>query len=116
MKIYVYEKCGSCRKALKWLDERGIAYDTVPIREKPPEERLGVPREKRLPLAAKSTELTDFSRRKGEVSQKSQKNKMALQMRNKQVKFWEIVNLFVFNCTYSIQSNYYETSTRLQHH
>ena len=36
MKIYVYEKCGSCRKALKWLDQRGIAYDTVPIREKPP--------------------------------------------------------------------------------
>ena len=36
MKIYVYEKCGTCRKALKWLDERGIEHQTVPIRETPP--------------------------------------------------------------------------------
>ena len=36
MKVYLYEKCGTCRKALKWLDERGIGYQAVPIRETPP--------------------------------------------------------------------------------
>ena len=36
MKVYIYEKCGTCRKALNWLDERGIDYQTAPIRETPP--------------------------------------------------------------------------------
>ncbi len=36
MKVYLYAKCGTCRKALKWLDERGIEYQTAPIRETPP--------------------------------------------------------------------------------
>lgn len=36
MKVYLYEKCGTCRKALKWLDERGIGYQAVPIRDTPP--------------------------------------------------------------------------------
>lgn len=36
MKVYLYDKCGTCRKALKWLDERGIAYEAIPIRETPP--------------------------------------------------------------------------------
>ncbi len=36
MKVYLYQKCGTCRKALKWLDEKGIAYEVVPIRETPP--------------------------------------------------------------------------------
>jgi Spx/MgsR family transcriptional regulator len=36
LKVYAYEKCGTCRKALKFLDARGVAYTTVPIREQPP--------------------------------------------------------------------------------
>ena len=36
MKVFVYEKCGTCRKAIKWLEERGIDYQAVPIRETPP--------------------------------------------------------------------------------
>jgi arsenate reductase len=27
MTVYQYPKCGTCRKALKWLDARKIAYD-----------------------------------------------------------------------------------------
>lgn len=34
--IYVYEKCGTCRKALAWLKEQGLPFATVPIRERPP--------------------------------------------------------------------------------
>lgn len=36
LKIYTYKNCGTCRKAVKWLDENGIAYREVPIREQPP--------------------------------------------------------------------------------
>lgn len=34
--IYVYQNCGTCRKALKWLDENGIKYEAKAIRETPP--------------------------------------------------------------------------------
>ena len=34
--VYGYQKCSSCRDALKWLDARGLAYQVKPIRETPP--------------------------------------------------------------------------------
>ena len=34
--IYVYDKCSTCRKALKFLDEKGVTYDKIAIREQPP--------------------------------------------------------------------------------
>lgn len=36
MKVYTYKNCGSCKKATKWLDAEGIAYEELPIRETPP--------------------------------------------------------------------------------
>lgn len=36
MKIYTYNKCSTCRKAVKWLSEHGIAFEEIPIRETPP--------------------------------------------------------------------------------
>lgn len=36
LKIYQYPSCSTCRKALKWLDEKGIAYTSVHIVDKPP--------------------------------------------------------------------------------
>ncbi|MCA9410270.1 MAG: arsenate reductase family protein [Candidatus Omnitrophica bacterium] len=36
LKIYAYAKCGTCRKALKHLDVKGIDYQEIPIRESPP--------------------------------------------------------------------------------
>ncbi|MEQ1877749.1 MAG: Spx/MgsR family RNA polymerase-binding regulatory protein [Bdellovibrionia bacterium] len=36
MKIYEYEKCSTCRQALKYLDSKGIAYQKIPIVEQPP--------------------------------------------------------------------------------
>ena len=36
IKIYVYAKCSTCRNALKWLEEKGIAHESHPIRETPP--------------------------------------------------------------------------------
>lgn len=34
--VYTYEKCSTCRDALKWLREHGIAHVVKPIRETPP--------------------------------------------------------------------------------
>ncbi|MBR3786734.1 MAG: arsenate reductase family protein [Firmicutes bacterium] len=36
MKVYCYSKCTTCKKALKWLDEQGIAYDLIDIKENNP--------------------------------------------------------------------------------
>ena len=34
--VYCYQKCSTCRDALKWLDGRGLAYQVKAIRETPP--------------------------------------------------------------------------------
>ena len=34
--VLCYKKCSTCQKALKWLDERGIAYEGRPIKEENP--------------------------------------------------------------------------------
>jgi len=36
VKIYEYKGCGTCRKALKWLEAKGIEIERVAIRERPP--------------------------------------------------------------------------------
>jgi arsenate reductase len=35
-KVYHYPNCSTCRRALKWLDARGVAYDAVDIVAAPP--------------------------------------------------------------------------------
>ena len=36
LKVYAYNRCGTCRKALKYLEEKGIEFQEIPIRETPP--------------------------------------------------------------------------------
>lgn len=36
IKVYSYKGCDSCRKALKWLKEREIEFEVLPIRETAP--------------------------------------------------------------------------------
>jgi arsenate reductase (glutaredoxin) len=36
MKVYVYEKCSTCVKALAYLRSTGRAFEELPIREQPP--------------------------------------------------------------------------------
>ena len=38
MVFLCYQTCSTCKKAKKWLDERGIAYDLRPIKEENPTE------------------------------------------------------------------------------
>ena len=36
IKIYQYSKCDTCRKALKFLNAKGVKYQCLPIVEQPP--------------------------------------------------------------------------------
>ena len=36
IRIYQYEKCSTCRKALRYLAQKGVNYEAVPIAETPP--------------------------------------------------------------------------------
>ncbi|NLT71044.1 MAG: arsenate reductase family protein [Verrucomicrobiaceae bacterium] len=36
MKLYTYAKCDTCRKATKWLRDKGFDFEEIPIRETPP--------------------------------------------------------------------------------
>jgi len=36
LEVYHYPKCGTCKKALKWLDARGVKVRLIDIVEKPP--------------------------------------------------------------------------------
>lgn len=36
MRVYAYEKCDTCRKALKFLAAKKVAAEVIPIREQPP--------------------------------------------------------------------------------
>lgn len=36
LKLYWYPKCGTCRKAKKWLDEHQVSYEEIHIVDNPP--------------------------------------------------------------------------------
>lgn len=36
LRVYAYRGCDTCRKALTFLAERGVAHEVIPIREQPP--------------------------------------------------------------------------------
>ena len=38
IKVYCYSKCTTCKKALKWLEENGIAYELTDIKTDHPDE------------------------------------------------------------------------------
>jgi arsenate reductase len=38
-KVYSYSKCSTCRKALRWLDEREVEYENIDIVSKPPSKK-----------------------------------------------------------------------------
>ena len=38
LKVYCYSRCTTCKKALKWLDDHGIGYETIDIKTDHPDE------------------------------------------------------------------------------
>ncbi len=39
IKVYCYSRCTTCKKALKWLEDHGIAFGTVDIKGDHPDEK-----------------------------------------------------------------------------
>lgn len=37
-KVYCYSRCSTCKKALKWLDDNGVEYELIDIKENHPGE------------------------------------------------------------------------------
>ncbi len=37
LKVYCYSKCSTCKKALKWLDEKKIQYEVIDIKSDHPD-------------------------------------------------------------------------------
>lgn len=40
IKIYCYNRCTTCKKALKWLEEKGIQYELIDIKTDHPDEKM----------------------------------------------------------------------------
>ncbi|MBT5376315.1 MAG: Spx/MgsR family RNA polymerase-binding regulatory protein [Nitrospinaceae bacterium] len=40
MKLYSYNKCGTCRKAIRFLEEKNIKFELIAITEKPPTKQV----------------------------------------------------------------------------
>jgi arsenate reductase (glutaredoxin) len=40
MKIYSYNKCGTCRKAIRFLEDRKVKFDLIDITETPPTKQI----------------------------------------------------------------------------
>jgi arsenate reductase len=36
MKVFTYKYCNSCKRATQWLNQQGIAFEEIAIRETPP--------------------------------------------------------------------------------
>jgi arsenate reductase len=36
VRIYLYDRCDTCRKAVRFLESRGVPFTALPIREQPP--------------------------------------------------------------------------------
>ena len=39
IKVYCYERCTTCKKALKWLDDHGVSYELLDIKTEHPDEK-----------------------------------------------------------------------------
>ncbi|MCR5746152.1 MAG: arsenate reductase family protein [Lachnospiraceae bacterium] len=40
MKVYCYDRCSTCKKALKWLDDNHIGYEKIDIKGDHPDEKI----------------------------------------------------------------------------
>ena len=75
-KVYQYPKCSTCRKALKWLDGRGVDYDSVDIVTTPPKKaellralQSGVPLKKLFNTSGQSYREGGWGQKLGQVTQ-----------------------------------------------
>jgi len=71
VKIYLYERCGTCKKAMKWLSENDVGFDARDIVEAPPSKtalkkmwrRSGLPIQKMFNTSGQSYRQGGFKER-----------------------------------------------------
>ncbi|HJL06071.1 MAG TPA: Spx/MgsR family RNA polymerase-binding regulatory protein [Polyangiaceae bacterium LLY-WYZ-15_(1-7)] len=76
IRVYLYDRCGTCKKATKWLDAKGVAYEAVPIVDRPPSKtalkklwkRSGLPIKRFFNTSGKSYREGGFSQKLPEMS------------------------------------------------
>ncbi|HYP89245.1 MAG TPA: arsenate reductase family protein [Polyangiaceae bacterium] len=75
-KVYQYSKCSTCRKALKWLDARGVSYEPIDIVTTPPKKadllralKSGVPLKKLFNTSGQSYREGGWSEKLASVTQ-----------------------------------------------
>lgn len=76
VKVYQYPKCSTCRNALKWLDARGVSYDSIDIVTTPPKKaelqkalKSGVPLKKLFNTSGQSYREGGWSEKLGKVTE-----------------------------------------------
>jgi arsenate reductase (glutaredoxin) len=76
VKVYQYSKCSTCRKALKWLDGRGVSYDALDIVTAPPKKaelqkalKSGLPLKKLFNTSGQSYRDGGWSEKLGTVTE-----------------------------------------------
>jgi arsenate reductase len=75
-KVFHYPNCSTCRKALKWLDARGVSYDAVDIVATPPKKaelqralKAGVPLKKLFNTSGQSYREGGWGQRLADTSE-----------------------------------------------
>ena len=77
MQILCYEKCGTCKKALKWLKDNGISVPVRPIKEENPskeelrewQKRSGLPLHKFFNTSGKLYREYELSKKLPQMSE-----------------------------------------------
>ncbi len=76
IKVYCYSKCSTCNKALKWLDNNGIKYESLDIKEQHPDKntvkelnaRSGLPLKKFFNTSGKLYREMELSKKLNDMS------------------------------------------------
>ena len=77
VKVYCYEKCSTCKKALKWLDDNQVQYRAIDIKGDHPDEKTlralhkksGLPLKKFFNTSGMLYREMDLSRKLPEMSE-----------------------------------------------
>lgn len=78
--VYCYSKCSTCKKALKWLDDNGVSYEQVDIKEQHPDEttlreyhkKSGLPLKKFFNTSGKIYKDLELSKKLPDMSEDEQ--------------------------------------------
>ncbi|MDF1565982.1 MAG: arsenate reductase family protein [Deltaproteobacteria bacterium] len=78
--VYCYDGCSTCKKALKWLDQHGLAVRSIDLKESPPSKAAlkrawkasGLPLKKLFNVAGQSYRGGGFKERLPQMSEDEQ--------------------------------------------